>query len=170
MLRKSIVSLVLCIALLLIAITLVSAQTPGQAAGQMDMSTPTATALPEATPAADLPLAGSGDLPLSGTQTGTCPMMNGTSTTGMGNMGGMQGMSGMGMNGMSGGMMNMGGMPGMNMSGSMSSIPVPWYSDPWWLLGWVLLTLVTLAILFAAAYGLIQLTRRSRSAQPPAAS
>lgn len=171
MLRKRFVSLVLCVALLFIAVTVVNAQGPSQAAGQMDMPTPTATAAPEATPApaADLPLAG--DLPLANTQSGTCPMMNGTGMTGMGNMAGMQGMSGMGMNGMSGGMMNMGGMGGMSgMNGNMASYPVPWYSNPWWLLGWVLLTLVVLAILFGAAYGLIQLIRRSRSGNPPAPS
>jgi hypothetical protein len=178
MFRKSIIAVVLSIALLFIVVTLANAQEPGQAIHQMDMPTATATAAPEATPATDVPL--SGDLPLSGAQSGTCPMMSGSGMTGMGtgmgNMAGMQGMSGtgmngmsgMGMNGMSGGMMNMEGMSGMN--GTMAGYPVPWYSNPWWLLGWVLLALVVLAILFGAAYGLIQLTRRSKSENPPASS
>lgn len=163
MFRKSIAAIVLSIAFLLIVVTLANAQEPGQAAPQMDMSTPTATAAPEAaaSPAAELPLSGSSDLPLAGAQSGTCPMMNGSGMTGMsgmGNMAGMQGMSGMGMSGMSGGMANM-----QNMNGGMAGYSVPWYSDPWLMLGWVLLTLVVLAILFGAAYGVIQFTRRSRS-------
>jgi hypothetical protein len=127
--------------------------------------TPTPTLLPlDPTP---IP-----DLPLSGTQSGTCPMMSGTDMTGMGNMSGMQGMqgmSGMGMSGMSGmnGMSGMQEMPGMN---GMTSYPNPWYSDPWWLLGWVLLTLVVLAILAGAVYGFLQIIRRSKSVQPPASS
>ena len=170
MFRKSIIAVVLSFALLFVVVTLANAQEPRQAVVQMDMPTLTATAAPEATPpaATDLPLAG--DLPLSGAQSGTCPMMSGSGMTGMGaGMGNMAGMQGMGMNGMSGGMMNnMGGMSGMN--GTMASYSAPWYSNPWSLLGWVLLTLVVLAILFGAAYGLIRLTRGSKSENPPASS
>src|SRR5512144_189590 len=126
MFRKSIIAIVLSIALLFIVVTLANAQEPGQAVNQMDMPTATATAAPEATPAPATDLPRCGDLPLSGAQSGTCPMMSGSGMTGMGtgmgNMAGMQGMSGtgmngmsgMGMNGMSGGMMNMEGMSGMN--------------------------------------------------------
>lgn len=171
MFRKGIVSIVFAAGLLFMIFTLASAQGQGQAIYQMDM-TPTATALPEATPVADLPL--SGDLPLAGMQSGTCPMMSGTGMTGMdmnsmsgmSGMSGMQGMSGMNMSGMSG--MNMGGMSGMN--GTMAYTPVPWYSNPWWLLGWVLLTLVVLAILVGAYYGFTQMIRRPKTVPPSESS
>lgn len=169
MFRKSIIAVVLGVALLSLFFTLVSAQGQKEVY-QMDMSTPTAISLPvESTPVAELPLSGA----QSGT--GTCPMMSGTGMTGtgnmsgMGNMAGMQGMSGMNMGNMSGmqGMQNMpGGMAGMNMNGSMAAYATPWYSNPWLMLGWVLLVLVVLAVLAGIVLMVRTLRRRSEAAVP----
>lgn len=162
MLRKTIISIILCVALLFILVTLVSAQEPGEADYQMDMNTPTATAIPvESTPIADLPLSG------TTTQSGTCPMMSGMDMGSMSGMAGMDmsGMSGMqGMSGMSG-MTNMGGMSGMNMagmSGTMTAYSTPWYNDPWLMLGWVLLVVLVAAILTGSVVGVQALIRRSK--------
>jgi hypothetical protein len=175
MFRKSIIALVLVAALLLIVFTLASAQAGGREIGQMDMGTPTATLPPTVTPVPSLPL--QGDLPLSNTQTGTCPMMSGTAMSGTGtmtgmNMGGMAGMSGMsGMQGMSG-MTGMQGMSGMNMtgmSGTMAYYATPWYNDPWLMLGWILVGLVVVGILTGIILGIRWLVRSSKQV-PPAAS
>jgi hypothetical protein len=182
MFRKSIIAVVLGVALLLLFFTLVSAR--GQEdVYQMDMNTP--TPLPaESTPVPELPLAGA--------QSGTCPMMSGNSMTGSGNMSGMgmngmagmQGMSGMDMSGMQGmsgmnmdnmsgmqgmqnmpaGMMSMNGMSGMN--NPMVTYSTPWYSNPWLMLGWVLLILVFLTILAGIVFGLQTLRRRSKAVVP----
>jgi hypothetical protein len=171
MFRKSIIAVVLSVALLFLLFTLVSADGQKEVY-QMDMNTPTAAPLPvESTPVPDLPL--------SGTQagTGTCPMMSGTSMTGagnmsgmgMGNMAGMQGMSGMNMGTMPGmqGMQNMpGGMAGMNMNGPMAAYATPWYSNPWLMLGWVLLVLVVLAVLAGIVLTAQTLRRRSEAVVP----
>ena len=176
MFRKIISSLFLTLGFLMVVTILAAAQGGGQEVNQMDMGTPTAMVSPEATPVSDLPL--SGDLPLSETQTGTCPMMGGMGMTGAGSMSGMnmEGMTGMGTSGMSGisgmqGMsgMNMGTMPGMDMTGTdgmTMNLSTPWYSNPWLLLGWVLLTLVALTILVGAVY----IIRRSRSVPASEAS
>jgi hypothetical protein len=180
MFRKSIIAVVLGVALLFLFFTLVSADGQKEVY-QMDMNTPTAAPLPvESTPVPDLPLSG------AQAGTGTCPMMSGTGMTGtgnmsgmgMGNMAGMQGMSGMnmgtmsgmqGMQNMPGGMMNMGGMAGMNMTnmnGSMAAYATPWYSNPWLMLGWVLLVLVVLAVLAGIVLMVQTLRRRSESVVP----
>jgi len=177
MFRKSIIAVVLGVALLFLFFTLVSAQGQKEVY-QMDMTTPTATPLVvESTPVPDLPLSGA----QSGT--GTCPMMSGTgsgnmSGMGMGNMTGMQGMSGMnmgnmsgmqGMQNMPGGMTNMGGMAGMNMSsmnGPMAAYATPWYSNPWLMLGWVLLVLVVLATLAGIVFTVQTLRRRAEAVVP----
>jgi hypothetical protein len=171
MFRKSIIAVVVGVALLFLFFTLVSAQGQKEVY-QMDMSTPTATSLPvESTPVAELPLSGA----QSGT--GTCPMMGGTSMTGagsmsgmgMGNMTGMQGMSSMNMGNMSGmqGMQNMpGGMAGMNMNGPMAAYATPWYSNPWLMLGWMLVVLVVLGILAGIVLMVQTLRRRSEAVVP----
>jgi hypothetical protein len=171
MFRKSIIAIVLGVALLFLFFTLVSAQGQKEVY-QMDMSTPTATVLPvESTPVPELPLSGV----QSAAQSGTCPMMSGTGMTGMGSMSGMQGMSGMDMGnmsampGMSGDMMNMGGMTGMNMTGmngSMATYSTPWYTNPWLMLGWVLLVLVVLAVLAGIVLTAQTLRRRSAAVVP----
>jgi flagellar basal body-associated protein FliL len=187
MYRKAIISLVLCVAVLLAISTLVSAQGDSQPGNQMDMGTPTPVPADAATPA--LPLAG--DLPLTGSQTGNCPMMRGMGMSGSGNMTGMnmgnmsgmqmgdmsgmsgmtgtQGMSGMsgmqGMSGMSGmqGMQGMSGMNGMAMSGAMYT--VPWYSNPWLMLGWLLLIVTVIAITVGIFLGIRWLFRKPKMAQ-----
>jgi hypothetical protein len=174
MFRKSIIAVILGVALLFLFFTLVSAQ--GQKdVYQMDMNTPTAAPLPvDSTPVPELPLSG------AQAGTGTCPMMSGTGMTGtgnmagmgMGNMTGMQGMSGMNMGNMSGmqGMQNMpGGMAGMNMSnmnGPMAAYATPWYSNPWLMLGWVLLVLVVLATLAGIVFTVQTLRRRAEAVVP----
>lgn len=187
MFRKSIIAVVLGLALLFLFFTLVSAQEPGKEMSQMDMNTPTATAAPvESTPAPELPLSDA----QSGT--GTCPMMSGNGMTGTGSMSGMgmsgmsgmQGMSGMnmgnmaGMQSMPGGMtlapgasagVNMGGMAGMNMgnmNGAMAAYSTPWYSNPWLMLGWVLLVLVVVAVLAAVVLTVQTLRRRAEAVVP----
>jgi hypothetical protein len=173
MIRKSIIAIVMCVSLLFLLFTLVSAQEPGKEMAQMDMSTPTA-ALPSVESTA-VP-----QLPLSNTQsgTGTCPMMGGMDMTGsasmpgmgMSGMTGMQGMSGMNMGNMAGmqGMQNMpGGMMNMgNMNGPMAAYAAPWYSNPWLMLGWVLLTLVVLSVLAGIVLTVQTLRRRSEAVVP----
>jgi hypothetical protein len=191
MYKKIIISLIVSVCLLTLVTILASAQGANQGAYQMDMSTPTPTLPPEPTPVSDLPL--SGDVPLTGAQTGTCPMMSGTDMTGM-NMGGTTGMN---MNGMAGmqGTSNMGGMSGMNMGGmagmqgmsgmqgmnsmqgmgptGMTGSPMyystPWYANPWWLLGWVLLILVMSAILAGLGLGIRGLIRSRQTSTDSAA-
>jgi hypothetical protein len=186
MFRKSIIAVVLGVALLFLFFTLVSAQ--GQKdVYQMDMNTPTAAPLPvDSTPVPELPLSG------AQAGTGTCPMMSGTGMTGtesmagmgMDNMTGMQGTSGMnmgnmpgmqGMQSMPGGMtlapgasagVNMDGMAGMNMNGPMAAYATPWYSNPWLMLGWVLLVLVVLAVLAGIVLMVQTLRRRSEAVVP----
>ena len=163
MFRKSIIAIVLVVALLFLIVTLVSAR--GQTdVYQMDMNTPTAAPLAvDSTPVPDLPLSG------AQAGTGTCPMMSGTSMTGTGSMSGMNmgNMSGMqGMQSMPGGMTNMDGMAGMNMNGPMAAYAIPWYSDPWLILGWVLLVLVVLAVLVGIVLMVQTLRRRSEAVVP----
>jgi hypothetical protein len=173
MFRKHMLALVLCVTLLLTISTLAAAQGQNELAFQDGMGMETATPQPIPTAVADLPL--SGNLPLAGAQTGTCPMMGGD-TSGMSGMSGagMAGMSGTsGMNGMAG--MNINGTTGMSGMSGMSGVPGQGMVDlertgfnawlyslpnPWYLLGWVLLTLILAAILAGAALGIIQLLRR----------
>jgi hypothetical protein len=109
--------------------------------------------------------------------------MSGMSGTNMSGMSGMTmgDMTGMGMGGMSG--MNMGGMAGMNMAdmtgmntGSMAGMNMAgidgvgmsfsslWYTNPWWLLGWVILILLAIAILIGALLAVLWIIRRNRPA------
>jgi hypothetical protein len=119
--RKIICTLFLTIGLLMVVTILAAAQEGGQEVNQMDMETRNATLPPAVTPVTNLPL--SGDLPLAGTQTGSYPIMSGSTLTGS------TGMSGMGM---SGSMPAMQGMSGMN--GTMPYYAKPWYENPWSLL------------------------------------
>ena len=176
MLRKIIISLVLCATLLLVLSTLVSANGGGRELNQDTMATPTAV----------VPL--NEDLPLADSQTGNCPMMGGTGMTGsagmsgmnMGGMSGMQmgdmsGMQGQGMSGMAGmqGMSSMSGMSGMQgmsgMNGGMAFYAAPWYSNPWLMLGWVLLAVAVIGILAGIVFG-IRWIRNSKPAQTVNAS
>ena len=178
MFRKSIISVVLCVTLLFFIFTLVSAQEPGKETYQMD-GTPTAAPLPvEATPIPELPLSNQ-----SAAQSGTCPMMSGSGVTtaggmsgmGMNGMSGMQGTSGMNMGstsgtqGMPGGTMSMGGMASMNMTGMNGPIvtyATSWYTNPWLMLGWVLLVLIVLAALAGIVLGVQTLRQRSKAVAP----
>ena len=171
MYKKIILALIVSVGLITLVTILASAQGANQRAYQMDMNTPIPTLPPEPTPVADLPL--SGDVPLTGAQTGTCPMMSGEGMAGM-NMGGAAGMN---MNGISGmqGTSNMGGMSGMQgmgpsgMTNSPMYLATPWYANPWWLLGWVLLILAVLAILAGLGFGIRGLIR-SRQTQTNSAA
>lgn len=165
MFRKVLTSLFLAIGLLIIVTIFAAAQGSRPKISQMDMSTPTATAALEPTPVPELPL--NSNLPLSGAQTGTCPMMNGTGMdmTGMSGMG----MGSMGMGGMMGGMSGMQGMTGMTgmtgMSSTMTAYAVPWYNDPWQILGWILVVLVTGGILFGLVVGVKAILGRPKPVQ-----
>ncbi len=171
MFRKSIISLVLCAALLLIISTLAVAKGGGLGINQAGMETPTLMAESQPTPFPDLPL--------SGAQSGTCPMMggggmtgsmSGMSTGGMAgmNMSGTSGMTGMsGMQGTAG--MSMGAMSGMNatgMNGMAMNLSTPWYNNPWLLLGWVLLALITTGILIGIIFGVKLAIQRSKPNHP----
>jgi hypothetical protein len=179
------------IPVILLIFALAAFPTGATASGLNQMETPMAEATPQpnetplpggwsiesGTPSAD-------EIPSSGSMsTGNCPMMGGGamgSTSGMQgtNMTGMAGMQGgsmMGMTGMQGGPMtgmagmqgsSMPGMPGMMMPGTQnmpsiaSSNP---YENPWYLLGWALLALVSLTILGGLVFGFVWMIRRSRS-------
>ena len=80
--------------------------------------------------------------------------MNGTGMTGMNGTGSM---SGTGMSAMAG----MNAMPGMN--GAVTVASQQWWEDPWRLLGWSLLILVTIAGLFAVVAGYRWLANRTGS-------
>jgi hypothetical protein len=166
MFRKLISSLFLAVTLLTAFTLLAAAKGGSQVAYQMDMGTPTAASSQAATPVSDMPLTGSESLPLTETQTGTCPMMGSMDMTGMGMSGMSMGdMSGAGMNGMSG----MQGMSGMNMpgmNGMMAYQAVPWYSNPWWILGWMLVVAAGVAFLFGAVLGIRWIVRIARQAPP----
>lgn len=150
MFRKIIISLVVCAALVLVMATFASAQGASQVSYQDAIPTPTAV----------VPL--QSDLPLANSQTGNCPMMSGSGMTGSGGMAGMN-MSGMNMNGMSGmpmdqmsgmqgqGMSGMTGMSGMNMTGMNGGIP--WYNNPWLMLGWILLAVAVIGISVGVVLG-----------------
>ena len=145
MFRKPIIALVLCIVFVLVAYNMVAAQ------GQSGLTIPQQ---------ATTPVPG---LPLSGDQTGTCPMMSGDgSMSGMGNMQGMSGMQGM--TGMQG--TNMNGMPGMGTSGMSNSpmyLSAPWYTNPWLMLGWVVLLVVVSAIVVGSVLGIRWLVRHPKT-------
>jgi hypothetical protein len=103
---------------------------------------------------------------MSGMDMGTsCPMM-GQMSSGMTGMSGMSGMSGM--TGMGGTSMSTTGMAGMStMTGTMSLYDadgrfVVWNLNPWWVLGWLLVALVLLAVLASAVFGAVTLVRRIR--------
>jgi len=105
---------------------------------------------------------------------GSGSTMSGTPMSGMGGMGGMGSMSGsMDMNNcsmMSG--MNMYGdatMLGMDMtgmSGSVASSSTSVFSNPWLLIGWVLLGVLVVAILFGIGFGIAWLIRYSKQTRP----
>jgi hypothetical protein len=98
-----------------------------------------------------------GDMP--GMGMGCMSGMSSDSMTGM-NMGTLSGMSSDGMSGM-----NMGNMAGMNMTGiegGWMGISSLWYTNPWWLLGWVVLVLLSIAVLVGLVLAVVLVIRRSR--------
>jgi hypothetical protein len=100
-----------------------------------------------------------------GTAATGCPMMDGSmsggSMTGMNGMSGMSNMSGM--NNMSG-MGNMTGMQGINdpLMAQQSGFSL-YYTNPWWLLGWLVLILVFLSLIAGLVVGVFWLVRRIKS-------
>ena len=149
MFRKPIIALVLCIVLVLFAYSMVAAQ------GQSGLTIPQQATTP-------VP-----NLPLSGDQTGTCPMMSGDGSMSGMNMTGMSGMNMSGTGGMSGMQgTNMNGMPGMGASGMSNSpmyLSAPWYTNPWLMLGWVVLLVVVSAIAVGLILGIRWLVRRPKT-------
>jgi hypothetical protein len=107
----------------------------------------------------------------SGVMTGTMGM-SGMGSMGMGDMASCPMMSGSSMSGSSMSGMDMGtdlSMIGMDMgevSGSVEYSSGSVWSNPWLLLGWIVLVLVVLAILTGTAFGIAWLVRRLRPAPP----
>ena len=132
------------------------------------------------------------NMPMNGAGSASCPMMAGmdmtgmSGTTGMGSgmMGSMAGMSATSMPGMnmggSGMAMGTGMGSGMMMGGTSMNMNqvetddmplynnLVWYRNPWYLLGWLLFGIVSLAFLVALVVGVVWVIRRTRPA-PPAA-
>jgi hypothetical protein len=132
--------------------------------------------------------------PYTGTlpMTGACPMMGGTGgmmgMSGMGTMSGMGGMTGMSTMGTMSGMGAMPGMSGMStMPGTMGAYSAygpsgvstsgtfglvagqnasPFGSNPWWLLGWLVLFAFALALVAAVVLGVVLLIKRFGRATP----
>jgi len=118
------------------------------------------TAQPLPTEDAMTPEPGNGQMGtgMSGMGTSNCPMMNGAT---MENSNSTMSMSGMpGMSGMqsTSGMQGMGGSPMVSEQG-FSILAL----NPWWLLGWVLLALVSFIVLSGAVVSIVWIVRRSRS-------
>jgi hypothetical protein len=108
--------------------------------------------------------------------TGTCPMMTGTMADGtaMGSMPGMgMSMGSMPMGSMGQmGSMPMGGMPMSGMQGMNDALsgrgPGAWFygTNPWWLLGWLLLLGLVAGVLASLVLGVVWIVRRRESRVP----
>jgi hypothetical protein len=96
-----------------------------------------------------------GSMGTSGMDMSGCPMMSGSSMSS----------SGMGTTGM-GDDFSMPGMDISEVSGYVEEDSTSILSDPWFLLGWVLLVLVIIAILVGAGLGIAWIVRRSRPTNP----
>lgn len=111
---------------------------------------------------------------LPGASTGTamgsgqasCPMMSGTTGTRSG-MSGMSGMPGMGrMSGM--GTMPMNGP--MVMGDALSSTQASFFNstNPWWLVGWIIVFVLVIALLAFLVLGILWMARQLRKEKPAA--
>jgi hypothetical protein len=166
-----------------------------QAEATMEPETPVSgeTVQPTAAPVAQTPEAETGTAPptpsllMSGIS-GGCPMMSATMTGDAGSMTGMSGMSGMSgmtdqssMSGMSS-VSNMSGMSGMtNMSSTSSASAMeaarafqiatgqglsPYTVNPWWLLGWLVLSVFVLTLIAGLIMAVVLLIKGWRRRQP----
>jgi hypothetical protein len=140
---------------------------------------------PMSAPTAEAPTPQPGDAltdPYASAAAMNCPMMGGSMTgmAAMPGMAGMPGMSGMpGMNGMNsmGGMTGMNGMNGMAQMGNMPMVGMRGMNDglslysrpgglvsqnPWWLLGWLMLFSLAVALVVIFGAGVIWMARRLR--------
>lgn len=133
------------------------------------MSTPTVVAPPLSTQNG-LPVNTTGTVVGSG-QT-SCPMMSGSTGTGMSGMSGMTGMGGM--SGSMSGSMSMGQMGSMPMTGyvnmndalSNSQAGFFYSTNPWWLVGWIIVFILVIALLVLIVLGIIWMVKQIRKEKP----
>jgi hypothetical protein len=140
--------------LLIVTLATLTAGAAASASNQIETPMAEATLQPAETPSPggwslESGTPSPGEIPGSGGMgMGNCPMMSG-------------GMPGMNMTGMAG--MMMPGMPGMTSIASSSP-----YENPWYLLGWALLALVSLTILCGPVFGFVWIIRSSKSVRKTA--
>ena len=105
-----------------------------------------------------------GGMGSGGMGTGNCSMMSGSGMSGSGMSSSEMSSSGMSSPGMSDGYML--GMDMSGVSGYVEDNSSSVFSDPWLLIGWVLLGLLVIAILVGAGFGIAWIVHRSRQIRP----